>query len=117
MTVIVGVDPHEATHVAVAIDGDERPTGRLEVIGTAVRPTHCWRGRRRWETIGRGRLSPRTRSGSCCRSSSSRRARTVPWRLGTRSDRAEMCGCTQTGRSCGATLIGFLKQDGALRLR
>ena len=32
MTVIIGVDPHKATHMAVAIDGDERPMGRLEVL-------------------------------------------------------------------------------------
>ena len=32
MTVIIGIDPHKATHVAVAIDGDERRIGRLEVV-------------------------------------------------------------------------------------
>jgi transposase len=31
MTVIIGVDPHKATHMAVAIDGDEVPLARLEV--------------------------------------------------------------------------------------
>jgi transposase len=31
MTVIIGIDPHEATHVAVAIDGDELAIARLEV--------------------------------------------------------------------------------------
>jgi transposase len=31
MTVIIGIDPHKATHMAVAIDGDERAIGRLEV--------------------------------------------------------------------------------------
>ena len=25
MTVIIGIDPHKATHMAVAIDGDEQP--------------------------------------------------------------------------------------------
>ena len=31
MTVIIGIDPHKTTHMAVAIDGDEQPIGRLEV--------------------------------------------------------------------------------------
>ena len=31
MTVIIGIDPHKATHMAVAIDGDERAIARLEV--------------------------------------------------------------------------------------
>jgi transposase len=31
MTVIIGIDPHKATHMAVAIDGDEQAIGRLEV--------------------------------------------------------------------------------------
>lgn len=32
MTVIIGIDPHKSTHMAVAIDGDEQPIGRLEVL-------------------------------------------------------------------------------------
>lgn len=32
MTVIIGVDPHKSTHTAVAIDGDERPLGRLQIV-------------------------------------------------------------------------------------
>ena len=31
MTVIIGIDPHKATHTAVAIDDDERAIARLEV--------------------------------------------------------------------------------------
>ena len=31
MTVIIGIDPHKATHMAVAIDGDEHAIARLEV--------------------------------------------------------------------------------------
>jgi transposase len=31
MTVIIGIDPHKATHMAVAIDSDEHAIGRLEV--------------------------------------------------------------------------------------
>ena len=29
MTVIIGIDPHKATHMAVAIDSSEYPIGRL----------------------------------------------------------------------------------------
>lgn len=32
MTVIIGIDPHKTTHMAVAIDGDEQPIGQLEVL-------------------------------------------------------------------------------------
>jgi transposase len=32
MTVIIGVDPHKATHTAVAIDGDEQPLARLDLV-------------------------------------------------------------------------------------
>ena len=31
MTVIIGIDPHKASHMAVAVDGDEHPIGWLEV--------------------------------------------------------------------------------------
>jgi transposase len=36
MTVIIGIDPHKATHMAVAIDGDEHLIGRLEVKADRV---------------------------------------------------------------------------------
>jgi transposase len=32
MTVIIGVDPHKSTHTAVAIDGDERPLARVQLV-------------------------------------------------------------------------------------
>jgi transposase len=32
MDVMIGVDPHKATHTAVAIDRDERPLARLDVV-------------------------------------------------------------------------------------
>jgi transposase len=32
MTVIIGIDPRKSTHMAVAIDCDEQPIGRLEVL-------------------------------------------------------------------------------------
>src|SRR4051794_14099127 len=31
MSVMIGIDPHKATHAAVAIDGDERPLAQFEV--------------------------------------------------------------------------------------
>jgi transposase len=36
MTVVIGIDPHKATHMAVAIDGDEHLIGRLEVKADRV---------------------------------------------------------------------------------
>jgi transposase len=32
MTVIIGVDPHKSTHTAVAIDGDEQPLARVQLV-------------------------------------------------------------------------------------
>jgi transposase len=32
LSVIIGVDPHKSTHTAVAIDGDEQPIARLQVV-------------------------------------------------------------------------------------
>jgi transposase len=32
MSVIIGIDPHKATHTAVAIDRDEQPIAKLEVV-------------------------------------------------------------------------------------
>ena len=32
MTVIIGIDPHKATHMAVVIDGDEQAIARLELM-------------------------------------------------------------------------------------
>jgi hypothetical protein len=40
MTVIIGIDPHKASHVAVAIGDDERVLAQLEV------PAECCQTRR-----------------------------------------------------------------------
>jgi transposase len=32
MSVIIGIDPHKATHTAVAIDRGEQPIARLQVV-------------------------------------------------------------------------------------
>jgi len=44
MTVIIGIDPHKATHMAVAIDSSEYPIGRLEVRadGSQARRLLAW---------------------------------------------------------------------------
>ncbi len=73
MTVIIGIDPHKASHMAVAIDDDERTLGSVRSGGSATDATACWRGPRRWGRSERGRSSPPTGSASCCRRSSSPR--------------------------------------------
>jgi hypothetical protein len=35
MAVIIGIDPHKATHAAVAIDGDEQPLARLQLTAAS----------------------------------------------------------------------------------
>jgi transposase len=40
MSVIIGIDPHKASHVAVAIDDEERSLGELEVVADR-RQTSC----------------------------------------------------------------------------
>jgi Transposase len=53
MTVIIGVNPHKATHTAVAIDGAERPLARLDVVADRSQTQRllAWAapfGERRW---------------------------------------------------------------------
>ena len=53
MTVIIGVDPHKATHTAVAIDSAERPLARLDVVADRSQTQRllAWAapfGERRW---------------------------------------------------------------------
>ena len=70
MTVIIGIDPHKATHIAVAIDGDEhadRPA-RGDSRSAADARLLAWA-----EPLGRsahGRSSPPVGSASCCPNSS-----------------------------------------------
>ena len=59
MTVIIGIDPHKATHMAVAIDGDEQPIGRLEVLADRCQTQRLLRGPYRWVRNARGRSSRR----------------------------------------------------------
>jgi hypothetical protein len=44
MTVIIGIDPHKATHVAVAIDGDELQlaTPRAQALVLLARCQRAW---------------------------------------------------------------------------
>ena len=97
MQVIIGVDPHKASHTAVAIGDDEPSSAAVKVRGDAAAGRRsCWRGRSRSRS-GRGRSSPRAGSAICCRSSSSPRARRSSmcrrrWRRG--------CGCwARAGRT------------------
>ena len=45
MTVIIGIDPHKATHTAVAIGCDERQLATVRVRATDNRSTDCSGGR------------------------------------------------------------------------
>jgi len=58
MTVIIGIDPHKATHVAVAIDGEERPIARLEVVADRCQTDRllAWAAAFGCERAGRSRL-------------------------------------------------------------
>jgi transposase len=71
MTVMIGVDPHKATHTAVAIDGDERPLARLRLVAGRCRTQRllAWA-----EPLGAARTWAVESAGgwaSCWRSSSS----------------------------------------------
>jgi hypothetical protein len=41
MAVIIGVDPHKATHTAVAIDRTEAELGRAKIRATCKRSRSC----------------------------------------------------------------------------
>ncbi len=45
MAVIIGIDPHKASHTAVAIDSDEQPLARLQLTAAGYQTSGCWRGR------------------------------------------------------------------------
>jgi hypothetical protein len=56
MSVIIGIDPHKATHASVAIDRDEQPIATLEVWWLIdARPSGCWPGRHHSAANGPGR--------------------------------------------------------------
>ena len=44
--VMIGVDPHKASHTAVAISAAEEPLGELRYAPRLSRRSGCWRGRR-----------------------------------------------------------------------
>lgn len=46
MTVMIGVDPHKASHTAVAIGADEAVLGQLRVRAAPLRRNGRWSGRR-----------------------------------------------------------------------
>ena len=76
MTVIIGIDPHKATHMAVAIDGDEQPVARLEVTADRRQTQRLLAWAAPLGTERRGRSSPPTGSASCCPNSCSPRVNT-----------------------------------------
>jgi transposase len=66
MTVIIGVDPHKATHTAVAIDRDERPAARVQLVADRCQVPRllAWAGplgtERSWAVeSAEGRITPR----------------------------------------------------------
>ena len=66
--VMIGIDPHKASHTAVVISAAEEPLGELRVRACAARRSSCWRGRglAGADLGGRGRR----RLGTCWPSSS-----------------------------------------------
>ena len=79
MSVIIGVDPHKASHTAVAIGGDEREMAKVTVratcqqtpkllgMGRALRRAHLGHRVRRWSRLSAGPTARR------CRRSGARR--------------------------------------------
>ena len=41
--VMIGIDPHKASHTAVAISAAEEPLGELRVRACAAQASSCWR--------------------------------------------------------------------------
>jgi hypothetical protein len=54
MSVIIGIGPHKATHTAVAIDGDEQPIARLEVVADRCQSERLLPGRQHSAASGPG---------------------------------------------------------------
>jgi hypothetical protein len=66
MTVIIGIDPHKATHMAVAIDGEEHAIGRFEVTADRAQTRRLLAWAAPLGEDARGRSSPPMDSASCC---------------------------------------------------
>ncbi len=75
VTIIIGIDPHKATHTAVAIDETEQALAELQLAADRCQTMRllAWAARSR---TGRGRWSPLTGSASCWPSASWPRANT-----------------------------------------
>jgi hypothetical protein len=69
MQVIIGIDPHKASHTAVAVSGDEDELAGLRSARAVDSSTSCCPGRLR-SRRGRGRSRAPKGSGSSSRSSS-----------------------------------------------
>jgi hypothetical protein len=42
--IIIGIDPHKTSHVAVAVDQHEQPVGQRTVLPAPRPPPGCWPG-------------------------------------------------------------------------
>ena len=72
MNVIIGVDPHKATHHAVAVDDDEDELAQVSVRAVEPRRQRLMSWAEPFDRRGRGRSKAPTGSAICCLSSSSR---------------------------------------------
>src|SRR5829696_5170647 len=63
--VLIGVDPHKASHTAVAIDDDERPIAQLRVAADRAQLQRLLAWAKALGDDGRGSSSPRTGSDGC----------------------------------------------------
>ena len=99
--VIIGVDPHKASHTAVAIGPAEEPLGQVRVSAPAAQAGSCWRGLQPGRS-GPGRSSPPPGSATCWPSSWSppaSRCWTCPPKLAARVRVLEAGNTTRTTRT------------------
>ncbi len=123
MHVIIGVDPHKASHQAVAVDDREAETARISVRATRTQTNVCWRGQRR-SRVATGRSRVLTGWAICWRSSSSRLASEwlmcrQRWRRGhvcsvrpLEQDRPERCVVGRRRRRCGTRSLREVRRAG-----
>ena len=93
MVTTIGIDPHKATHTAVAIDGSEMVLGEITVAADRTRPRSWWSGLAGWMVmVACGRLRLPAVSVTCCPSSWSQRVNR--WLMCRRCWHHE-CGCSR----------------------
>ena len=96
MTVIIGIDPHKASHAACAIDNNEHELARAVGAGRATSARAAVGLGATVRVRDGGRSSPLAGSAICSPSSSSARANA--WSMCRRRCRRG-CGCSASGRS------------------